>query len=309
MLTSALIDTVLNQFLDTPDNPQIYSDAYLVQCATEAEKEACRRAKLIKDKSTQTADNTGSGTATSTSTGKLVDSNATFTAVAVGKTVYNTTDNTFAVVTAVDTPTQLSLSSDVMVSGEAYVMGDASKAIAAVCVESGKSNYSMSGKIIKVIDCYLNSTGVQLQQVTSTWLDKHYYQWRIEKGTPLFYMEEKGSIILVPQPDSTLNNSTGKDMLFLSVYRLPLNDLTLDVGNAPEISEEYHYDLVYWIAYLVFTNPNNAANLNRAEWHERQFELKFGTRLPAQAETIMRELPKNFRISSPSFGIYGSNNS
>lgn len=65
-----------------------------------------------------------SGTTTATSAGKLVDSGAGFVAagVAVGDIVVNTTDNTVATVTAVDSATQLSVSPDIFVSGENYVI-------------------------------------------------------------------------------------------------------------------------------------------------------------------------------------------
>lgn len=65
------------------------------------------------------------GTATGTTTNKLVDSNQNFlTTVKVGMTVYNTTDKTVTNVTAVDSDTQLTLANDIMVSGEAYQVQD-----------------------------------------------------------------------------------------------------------------------------------------------------------------------------------------
>lgn len=64
---------------------------------------------------------TEAGSATSTTSNKLVDSAASFeTNVSVGDIVFNTTDSTSANVTAVDSDTQLSLDSDIMASGENY---------------------------------------------------------------------------------------------------------------------------------------------------------------------------------------------
>lgn len=62
------------------------------------------------------------GTATSTTADKLVDTAADFVTqkVVVGDTVYNTTDDTEALVTAIDDLNTLSLDTDIMVSGEAY---------------------------------------------------------------------------------------------------------------------------------------------------------------------------------------------
>lgn len=64
------------------------------------------------------ADSVADGTTAS----KLVDSGATFVTagVQVGDAVYNDTDNTIALVTAVDSETTLSLSADIFIATEAY---------------------------------------------------------------------------------------------------------------------------------------------------------------------------------------------
>ena len=64
-----------------------------------------------------------SGTTTSTTANKLVQTGQNFnTTVNIGDIVLNTTDNTSAVVTAVDSDTQLSINLDIMASSEAYVI-------------------------------------------------------------------------------------------------------------------------------------------------------------------------------------------
>lgn len=65
-----------------------------------------------------------SGAATSTSTGKLVNSAATFTTdgVTAGDVVINTTDETFTTVSHVDSQTQLTLADDIFIVGESYVI-------------------------------------------------------------------------------------------------------------------------------------------------------------------------------------------
>jgi len=66
---------------------------------------------------------TVSSAATGTTTNKLVDSGGLFTTtnlVAVGDIVYNSTDGTIATVTAVDSATQLTVSANIMASGENY---------------------------------------------------------------------------------------------------------------------------------------------------------------------------------------------
>tara|TARA_R110002096_G_scaffold797_1_gene4437 strand:- start:616 stop:2178 length:1563 start_codon:yes stop_codon:yes gene_type:complete len=64
-----------------------------------------------------------SGTTTATTANKLVDSTQNFTtSVTSGDTVNNTSDGTTATISAVDNNTTLSLSSDVMTTGETYTI-------------------------------------------------------------------------------------------------------------------------------------------------------------------------------------------
>ncbi len=59
------------------------------------------------------------GTATTDTNGALVDSSAQFVDVVdIGKVIYNTTDNTWAVVTAFVSTSELTLSKDIMVDGD-----------------------------------------------------------------------------------------------------------------------------------------------------------------------------------------------
>ena len=63
------------------------------------------------------------GTTTSASANKLIQTGQNFsTTVSVGDVVLNTTDNTSATVTAVDSNTQLSINFDIMASSEAFVI-------------------------------------------------------------------------------------------------------------------------------------------------------------------------------------------
>ena len=61
-----------------------------------------------------------SGTTTAATANKLVDVGADFSNVNVNDIVYNTTDNTSATVTAIDTETILSVSADIFTSPEGY---------------------------------------------------------------------------------------------------------------------------------------------------------------------------------------------
>ena len=66
-----------------------------------------------------------SGTATGTTTNKLVDSTQNFIiTVHIGDKVNNVTDSTTAIITAIDSNTQLTLDTDIMASGEVYIIFD-----------------------------------------------------------------------------------------------------------------------------------------------------------------------------------------
>lgn len=64
--------------------------------------------------------NARTGTTDGTTGDKLVDSTASFTSAMNGLVVHNTTDGTSATITAVDSGTTLSVSSDIFISGEEY---------------------------------------------------------------------------------------------------------------------------------------------------------------------------------------------
>jgi len=89
-----------------------------------------------------------SGSATSTTANKLVDSGANFTSDMLNKTVWNSTNDTWAKITAVDSATQLSLSVDIMTSGDSYVVANAfSTRQAAINAIPGSYNANTTIKI------------------------------------------------------------------------------------------------------------------------------------------------------------------
>lgn len=305
MTISELVNLSRVQFLDDALEPFEWSNILLAQYATEAERQAAKRASLLLDDTTQTADNVASGTATSTTADKLIDSAATFTSAMVGYVVYNSTDNTWATITAMDSTTSVSISNDIMVSGETYVIGDSSKALCKVCVTEGTGSYSLSHKVLKIDYCYLESQGgTTLSQKTKGWLDRNYYQWRTAEGTPRYYLEERGKIIIVPKPNAAFNSNTGQDTLNLSVYRLPLLSLDISLDNEPEIPEEYHMALIDYVCYLCYAKQGSAAfDLEKSGRHLAIFTAKFGEELSANAASILKEIGSDFSFEPQSFGL------
>lgn len=125
-----------------------------------------------------------SGTATSTSAGKLVDTEANFTTagVAIGHWVHNTTTNIATQVTAVDSATILSVKLDRFVSGNAYSIGTANpQADGAVMVEVPACQYIMCTD--GVYKYFLISEGsFNFKKSDSTVVTSDYHPWFTEGG-------------------------------------------------------------------------------------------------------------------------------
>jgi hypothetical protein len=95
-------------------------ELYIWTGTTAQRNASYKRYTLTKE---QLLDELDRGTTTSTTANKLVDSTQNFNTTAqVGSFIKNTTDSTTASVTAIDSDTTLSISSDIMASGENYIL-------------------------------------------------------------------------------------------------------------------------------------------------------------------------------------------
>jgi hypothetical protein len=62
------------------------------------------------------------------------------------------------------------------------------------------SSYAISQKIIRIRKCVPSWNSIELEKKTEGWLNEFYPDWRLSTGTPVYFLEEKGEITLVPQP-------------------------------------------------------------------------------------------------------------
>ena len=302
MKTSDLLTFLREEYLDDAVEPFQWSDIYLLRLLNTAEQEAARRADLLLDETHATAADLATGVATATTVGALVDSAAVFVSTEVGKTVYNTTKNTFATITALISGTQLTLSSDIMVSGDSYIIGDPAYALTRICLESEIAQYPTSQKIKKIVNCYRASDGYPLLQKTEAWLDTNFAQWRSIQGAPIYYIEKKGMVRVTPIPDATINSGTGKDTLIFGAYRLPLRDMVVTGNSAPEIDEQYHINLLDHVCELAYAKQDaDTYDAQKSIRHAQAFIQKFGPPVSALVEQNMRLIPSGFRLDGPKF--------
>src|SRR5208337_447346 len=211
MKTSDIIATARRQYLYDINEPYLWPDVFLLHALMEAQKEAARRAFLIRETSLATAADIANGSSTSTVVGQLVDAAATFTNAVVGLAVYNLTKNTWAVISSFTDQHTLVLSSDIMVQGDSYIIGTPAQALTRVCVQTGTSVYSLSDSIVKIDTIRLASQYHPLVKKSEGWLDNHYFNWRSATSRPRYFIERRGSVQIVPTPDASLNNGAGVD--------------------------------------------------------------------------------------------------
>ena len=109
-----------------------------------------------------------SGTATATTVNKLEDNTKSFPSIpnsatpfiAIGDTVFNTTDNTSAKITAIDSATVLSLDADIMVSGETYTI------LTASATDNQPQTSTQEGIInLDFFDCFTFGNGVESYKI------------------------------------------------------------------------------------------------------------------------------------------------
>ncbi len=113
-----------------------------------------------------------SGTTTTATPNKLVDTSENFTiqGVRVGDRIKNTTDTTYATVSAIDSSTQLSISADVFTSSEDYTITRGVRIVAGTTTSDSTNNLVDSSEVftnrIAVGDTVVNTTDNQRAEVT-----------------------------------------------------------------------------------------------------------------------------------------------
>ncbi len=176
---------------------------------------------IVSDIKITDGDVKDSGTADGTTTNKLVDSSQNFlTTVKVGMTVYNTTDNTFTNVTAVDSDTQLTLANDIMTSGESYEIQDGRSSDKIQYVVISQTN-DFTGGTITVTD----GTGQSLTRTLTL------EESRCSKYTPykvIFYNRFGALQEILFTRKSTKNLETSFDEFKRSTVNFDLNNFTYD---------------------------------------------------------------------------------
>lgn len=121
------------------------------------------------------------GATTATSANKLVDTSENFSTrgVKVGDKIKNITDTTYAVVTAVDSATQLSISGDIMTSGESYQITDTIEVVA------GTTDGTTASKLVDSTENFTNRNVAVGDKIRNTTDDTEAIVTAIDSATIL----------------------------------------------------------------------------------------------------------------------------
>jgi hypothetical protein len=149
--------------------------------------------------------------------------------------------------------------------------------ISAFCnipVSTQYSIYRLDPCIYAVCDAFIVVTDNNWERLRSTdriEMDRLNRYWRIEHGTPRWFIQYDNTLELIPRPDKDYT-------LKLEVYRLPLDAMS-SLGDEPEIQRNHHRSLVEWALYRRFSQPDiDIQDMGRANDHLKKFTAIFGNR-------------------------------
>ncbi|MCG6552568.1 MAG: hypothetical protein L7F77_09595 [Candidatus Magnetominusculus sp. LBB02] len=148
--------------------------------------------------------------------------------------------------------------------------------ICQISLTKGTASYPLDSRIIAIKRATVQSTATPLFKTTADSLFRWYGLWQNFEGTPAYYLldVQSGFITLHPVPAVS-------DTLHLSVYRLPLSEMsTLYPNVEPEIPRRYTRTLINGIAALAYeksgsdTFSHESAKTYRELWQKGLDEMR-----------------------------------
>lgn len=173
----------------------------------------------------------------------------------------------------------------------AHLIYDSSTAaVCEVALTTAVAGYALHPSIIYLDEIYLDSTGERIFETTTGDLDGTYGRtWRRESGTVANLVRQGQAITVVRTPAVA-------DALRLRVIRRPLDtERLVNPSDVPVIPDQYHFDLLYWLAYRAFSKPDpDGYDEQRAQTNLNLFTARFGPRKSAQFDQIAQQMPRQY---------------
>lgn len=168
--------------------------------------------------------------------------------------------------------------------------------VAEVNVIADTSQYELHDSVFFIERAYLETTKRALSKTSFHELDLMDPAWQDNTGDPTHYIMDVDHFTT----DGALSNrltlypSPVKDeVLRLTTYRLPLEDMVLD-ADEPEIPRFHHSYLVDWACFRAYAKQDaDTLSVDRALRFEQEFERRFGPRPEARRiEWQRKQRPK-----------------
>ncbi|MBF0337074.1 MAG: hypothetical protein HQL05_04510 [Nitrospirae bacterium] len=157
-------------------------------------------------------------------------------------------------------------------------------------VSAGVNAYALDRRVIALKRVMLQGTGTLLVRVTQQYMDASGGNWEQATGNPRNYLLDatSGYLTLYPTPDKS-------DTMRLTVYRLPINDLSPTAQEAePELNYRYHPKLIAGIICRAYEKTdtetfNPTGGQKYADiWNRFIEEVKKDTLVADYADTCYR---------------------
>ena len=148
-----------------------------------------------------------------------------------------------------------------------------------ITLVSGKSTYDIPQKITKIE--YVSFEDKEVDRQSKHELNRNNTDWRTETGMtdkPVQHMIRGHKIRFIPSPDA----DDAGEVVSLEIFRLPECDF-LNLSSEPEIPEEYHRDLIYWVLHEAYKKQDaDRFNQERSDYFLSRFTEIFGEYISAE---------------------------
>ncbi|KJU83827.1 hypothetical protein MBAV_003987 [Candidatus Magnetobacterium bavaricum] len=162
--------------------------------------------------------------------------------------------------------------------------------ICRIDVSANVNAYALDKRVIALKRVVSQGTGTLLVRVTQPYMDALNANWEQTTGSPRNYLLDatSGYLTLYPTPDKS-------DTLRLTVYRLPINELTPTAQDLePEVNYRYHPRLIAGILCRAYEktdtetfNPTGGQKYNDI-WHRFIEDVKKDTLVNDYVDTCYR---------------------
>ena len=174
---------------------------------------------------------------------------------------------------------------------------DTTPEICQITLKTGVASYPFS-QLITFIDRVIFNNGllkVKCHQLAKHEIDHKIPNWRNLTGMigkRIHYVVHGKTIRFTPTPDINDNGL----IINLEVFRNPLKriETTLD---EPEIIEEYHRALIYWILHEAYKKQDaDSFNQEKSDYYLHRFTEVFGEYVPAPVRINQLEQPVSLNL-------------